>query len=214
MLSRIVFSVALASGTLLAQGQGQSQRPRVDVESYAIDAQVDPSAQTIRATAKVRFTPLDDLSTVSFELNNALNLETVTDDTGRQVPASRTAQDMSVRLSLAATLLKGKPATLTFVYGGKLTGTEESPVWGIKFAAIHPDFAYLMYPARWFPVNDYTTDRFTTDLRVTVPSGFKVIASGLESADAAADGSTYSAIRFWLATSSAIRRLRRRFVRN
>jgi len=200
MLSRIVFSVALASGTLLAQGQGQSQRPRVDVESYAIDAQVDPSAQTIRATAKVRFTPLDDLSTLTFELNNALNLETVTDEAGRQVPASRTAQDMSVRLSLAATLLKGKPATLTFVYGGKLTGTEESPVWGIKFAAIHPDFAYLMYPARWFPVNDYTTDRFTTDLRVTVPSGFKVIASGLESADAAADGKT--TVRFQTAIPS------------
>ena len=200
MLSRIICSVALASGTLLAQGQGQSQRPRIDVESYAIDAQVDPSAQTIRATAKVSFTPLDDLSTLTFELNNALNLETVTDDAGRQVPASRTAQDMSVRLSLAATLPKGKPATLTFVYGGKLTGTEESPVWGIKFAAIHPDFAYLMYPGRWFPVNDYTTDRFITDLRVTVPSGFKVIASGLESADAAADGKT--TVRFQTATPS------------
>ena len=201
MLSRILCSVALASGTLLAQGQGQSQqRPRIDVESYAIDAQVDPSAQTIQATAKVRFTPIDDVSTLTFELNNALNLETVTDEAGRQVPASRTAQDMSVRLSLAGTLPKGKPATLTFVYGGKLTGTEESPVWGIKFAAIHPDFAYLMYPGRWFPVSDYTTDRFTTDLRVTVPSGFKVIASGLESADAAADGKT--TVRFQTATPS------------
>jgi len=200
MLSRILCSVALASGTLFAQGQGQSQRPRVDVESYTIDAQVDPSAQTIRATAQVRFTPLDDLSTLTFELNNALNLETVTDEAGRQVPASRTAQDMSVRLSLAATLPKGKPAMLTFVYGGKLTGTEESPVWGIKFAAIHSDFAYLMYPGRWFPVNDYTTDRFTTDLRVTVPSGFKVIASGLESADAAADGRI--TVRFQTATPS------------
>ena len=97
---------------------------------------------------------------------------------------------MTVRLSLAETLPKGKPATLTFVYGGKLTGAEESPVWGIKFAAIHPDFAYLMYPARWFPVNDYTADRFTTDLKVTVPSGYKVIASGLDSADLAADGKT------------------------
>ena len=104
MLSRILCSVALASGTLLAQGQGQSQqRPRIDVESYVIDAQVDPSAQTIRATAKVHFTPLDDLSTLTFELNNALNLDTVTDDAGRQVPASRTAQDMSVRLSMAFT---------------------------------------------------------------------------------------------------------------
>jgi aminopeptidase N len=205
MLSRLSFSacsVALASATLLAQGRSESsaQRPRMDVESYVIDAQVDPNGQTIRATAKVRFTPLDDASTLSFELNNALNLDSVSDEAGRQVPASRTAQDMTVRLSLAETLPKGKPATLTFVYGGKLTGTEESPVWGIKFAAIHPDFAYLMYPGRWFPVNDYTADRFTTDLRVSVPSGYKVIATGLESADAAADGKT--TVRFQVATPS------------
>src|SRR6185503_18156875 len=189
---KLLSLVAVVATTVLAQGQ--PQRPRMDVNDYTIDAQVDPSAQTIRATAKVRFTPLDDLTSVSFELNNALNLDSVTDEAGRQVPASRVAQDMTVRLSLAETLPKGKPATLTFVYGGKLTGAEESPVWGIKFAAIHPEVAYLMYPARWFPVNDYTADRFTSDLRVTVPSGYKVIASGLESADLAADGKT--AVRF------------------
>jgi aminopeptidase N len=196
-------SVALAA-TLVVQGQaqgfgpGQSQRPRIDVDNYAIEAQVDPDAQTIQATAKVSFTPLDDATSLTFELNNALNLDSVTDDAGRQVPASRVAQDMTVRLSLAEMLPKGKPTSLTFVYGGKLTGKEESPVWGIKFAAIHPDFAYLMYPARWFPVNDYTADRFTTDLHVTVPSGFKVIATGLETADLAADGKT--AVRFQVAT--------------
>ena len=200
MLSKFVGFVALASGMLLAQGPGQAQRARMDVDNYAIDAQVDPGAQTIRATAKVRFTPLDDLTSVSFELNNALSLDSVTDEAGRQVPASRVAQDMSVRLSLAETLPKGKPATLTFVYGGKLTGAEESPVWGIKFAAIHPDFAYFMYPARWFPVNDYTADRFTADLKVTVPSGYKVIGSGMQAADLAADGKT--AVKFQTATPS------------
>ena len=195
---KLLGSVALAAAIVSAQGQ--PQRPRMDVDSYTIDAQVDPNAQTIRATAKVRFTPLDDSNSLSFELNNALNLDSVTDEAGRQVPASRVAQDMTVRLSLAETLPKGKPATLTFVYGGKLTGAEESPVWGIKFAAIHPDIAYLMYPARWFPVNDYTTDRFTIDLRVTVPSGYKVIANGLESADSAPDGKVTS--RFQTATPS------------
>src|SRR5579862_3240361 len=194
MLSKFFCSVAITSAVVLGQGLGQSQsqsqaqRSRMDVDDYAIDAQVDPSAQTIRATAKVRFTPLDDLTSLSFELNNALNLDSVTDEAGRQVPASRVAQDMTVRLSLAETLPKGKPTTLTFVYDGKLTGAEESPVWGIKFAAIHPDVAYLMYPARWFPVNDYTTDRFTSQLRITVPSGYKVIAGGTESADLAGDG--------------------------
>jgi len=196
MLSKFFGLAALTSAIVWGQGQGpgQSQRLRLDVDSYTIDAQVDPGAQTIQATTKVSFTPLEDATSLSFELNNALTLDSVTDQAGRQVPASRVAQDMTVRLSLAETMPKGKPATLTFVYGGKLTGAEESPVWGIKFAAIHPDFAYLMYPARWFPVNDYTADRFTTDLKVTVPSGYKVIGSGTETADLAADGKT--AVRF------------------
>ncbi len=120
----------------------------------------------------MHFLPLDDVATLSFELNNSLSLDKVTDESGRQIPASRTQQDMSVRLSLPQPLPRGKLATLTFYYDGKLTGDEESPVFGIKFAAIHPDIAYLMYPARWFPVNDYTTDRFSSDITITVPVGY------------------------------------------
>ena len=37
-----------------------------------------------------------------------------------------------------------------------------------------------MYPARWFPVNDYTVDRFTSEITVTVPDGFRVIGNGLD----------------------------------
>jgi hypothetical protein len=69
--------------------------------------------------------------------------------------------------------------TVTFTYDGRLTGQEESPIYGIKFGAIQNDIAYLMYPARWFPVNGYSVDRFTSDLHITVPSGYQVIASGL-----------------------------------
>ena len=162
----------------------QQARARIDVQTVALDAQIDPTAQTLNATAKITFIPLDNTSTVTFELNNALNLTRVTDVEGRQVAASRFGEDMSVRLSLPQPLPKGQPATLTFVYDGKLTGQEDSPVFGIKFAAITPDVAYLMYPARWFPVNDYTADRFTSDFKVTVPDGYRVVASGNGQVDA------------------------------
>ena len=175
--------VLLAASAVLSFGQAQSQqsRQRIDVQDYALDVRIDPVAQTLAATAKVRFTPLDDVTQLSFELNNALSLNRVTDEDGHQIPASRLQQDMSVRLSLPQALGKGKLATLIFDYYGKLTGEEESPVFGIKFAAIHPDVAYLMYPARWFPVNDYTVDRFAMDLKVTAPDGYKVLASGTAS---------------------------------
>ena len=171
-------------------------RSRIDVQNYLIDAHIDPAAQTINATALVRFIPLDDTSSVAFELNNSLSLSKVLDEDGRQVPASRSQADMMVRLNLPQTLPKGKPAALTFIYDGKITGGEESPVFGIKFAAIHPDFAYFMYPARWFPVNDYTVDRFSSDLKVTVPSGFKVVASDIPTPETAPAGMASYRFRF------------------
>lgn len=60
---------------------------------------------------------------------------------------------------------------------------------GIRFASITARHAYLLYPARWFPVSGYTTDRFMMELKVSVAPGFKVIASGLESP--ASDGTTF-----------------------
>jgi tetratricopeptide (TPR) repeat protein len=186
--------LSLAIGICGAQDRSARQQQKIDVQSYLIDAQVDPRAQTLTATALVRFTPLEDTSTVTFELNNALNISRVLDEDGRQVPSSRTAQDMSVRLTLPQTLKKGKVAALTFVYDGKLTGDEESPVFGIKFAAIHPEVSYLLYPSRWFPVNDYSTDRFSSELKITVPDAYTVLSSGNDTKETAAAG--FSAFRF------------------
>ncbi len=178
---------------LVAQDKG-GKRPRIDVENYVIDAEINPHTQALSANVKVRFLPLDnDVSSASFELNNAFNLTRVVDESGHQIPASRSGQDFNVRLNFPAPLVKGKPTTLTFTYDGRLTGAEDSPVYGIKFAAIQNDFAYLMYPARWFPINDYSIDRYTADLHITVPSGFKVLAGGLEKSDhVGADKMVYS----------------------
>src|SRR3954454_21439260 len=136
----------------------QDRRVRVDVQHYVIDAEINPESQTIAATAEVRFVPQDAMSSVSFDLNNALNVTRIVDGGGRQIPAARTQQDSNVTLNFPEALPKGQPAQATFTYHGKLTGQEESPVYGIKFASIQKDHAFLMYPARWFPVNDYTVD--------------------------------------------------------
>ncbi len=140
---KLVFAALMALAAF-----GQTQRQRIDVQEYAGDIRIDPKAQTLAANITVRFLALDDASSLSFELNNALSLDKVTDEQGRQIQASRLQEDMSVRLTLPQPIPKGQPGSLTFAYNGKLSGDEESPVFGIKFAAIHPDFAYLLYPAR------------------------------------------------------------------
>jgi hypothetical protein len=182
----------LALVLILALGasaaRAQDRRSRIDVEQYTIDAEVSPAAQTLAAKASVRFIPLDDnITSAAFELNNALNVSRVVDGAGKQIPASRNQQDFTVRLSFEQPLVKGQAVTITFYYDGKLSGQEDSPVYGIKFAAIHPDFAYLLYPARWFPVSGYTTDRFSADLHVTVPAGYTVLGSGLDSKETVGD---------------------------
>jgi hypothetical protein len=189
-------AVTFAAGLLVfacsPAAVAQERRNRIDVDAYAIDVEVSPNAQTLTAKATVRFVPLDDNTTsASFELNNALNVSRVVDDKGKQIPASRNQQDFTVRLNFESPLPKGQPVTITFYYDGRLSGQEDSPVYGIKFAAIQPDFAYLMYPARWFPVSGYTTDRFAANMRITVPTGYVVVASGLETHQAAADKIAY-----------------------
>ncbi|MBV9083299.1 MAG: tetratricopeptide repeat protein, partial [Acidobacteriaceae bacterium] len=82
------------------------------------------------------------------------------------------------------------PCQVAISYDGKLTGNEDSPVYGIKFAALHPDFGYLLYPSRWFPVSGYTVNRFAADLNITTPSEYRVIASGDMKTDRASNNRT------------------------
>jgi hypothetical protein len=187
----ILTCLALISLTVFAQAQ--ERRARIRVENYTIDAEIQPATQAIIATAEVRFVPLDNNgSSLSFELNNALNVSKVVDGKGASINDTRNQQDSTVRLSFDPPLPKGDPVTLKFTYEGRLSGSEDSPVYGIKFAAIHPDYAFLLYPARWFPISGYTTDRFTADLHITVPSGYQVLGSGLDTHQAAGDKVVYS----------------------
>ena len=181
-------ALALALGAFSLHAQPQDRRNRINADQYTVEAEISPTAQSIVAKVTIHFTPVDDnVTSAAFELNNALNVSKVVDAAGKQIPASRNQQDFTVRLSFDQPLPKGQPQTITFFYDGKLTGNEDSPVYGIKFAAIHPDYAFLLYPARWFPVSGYTTDRFAAEMRITVPMGYTVLGSGLDSHEAQGD---------------------------
>jgi len=170
--------LALAASVALAQQNG-SQASHIDVDGYTIDAQINPSTQTLNAHVVVRFVPLDDqTNSATFELNNALSISQITDAKGNTLNSARTQADNTVRVTFPGALPKGQMTEITFVYDGRLSGDEESPIYGIKFAAIQNDYAFLLYPARWFPVSGYTSDRFTSTMNITVPQGYQVIGSG------------------------------------
>ncbi|MGA8025822.1 MAG: M1 family aminopeptidase [Bryobacteraceae bacterium] len=168
----------------------QEKRSRIEVQKYTIDADINPRTQSIVATAKISFTPLESANDATFELNNALTVSKAVDGQGQALQTTRDPQALDVKVSFPNGLRKTQPSEVSLTYDGKLTGNEDSPVPGIKFTALHPDFGYLLYPARWFPVSGYTVNRFAADLRITAPAGYRVIGSGDLKTDRASNGGT------------------------
>ncbi len=178
---------------LAAAAQAQDRRARIRVDHYNINAEVQPATQALTATAEVSFVPLDNnTSTVTFELNNALNVTSVVDSKGAKINATHGQQDFTEKLAFDPPLAKNQPVTVKFTYDGRFSGSEDSPIYGIKFAAIHNDYAFLLYPARWFPIYGYTTDRFSADMHITVPAGYQVLGSGIDTQQPAGDKVLYS----------------------
>jgi len=159
---------------------GAAEKMRLRVDNYQIDAALDPHVHQISATTKVTFTALEDLNVASFELHNDLRVTKVLDAANKPLEAERVTQDSTVRVQLPDSLKKDSSTTLTFVYEGRLDSSDDGPVPGLKLASIGDDTSYLLYAGRWFPVNAYGINRFTSTINVTVPAHMLVIGSGKE----------------------------------
>lgn len=179
LLTLVVFS-ATAS-----QAQQQiSNKPLINVTGYTIDLSVQPATHQMHATARVSFTALDAVPVASFELHSALKVTKVADQQNHVLTAER-GQASLLRVTPETPLAKGEKAEWTFQYDGTLENGEGSPVEGLKLASIEDPVSYLLYAARWFPMTGYLTDRFTADITVHAPSGYKVLGSGFTGAPAA-----------------------------
>jgi hypothetical protein len=179
-------AAALLAVTLMPLA-AQDRRPQIDVDSYKIQVTIDPKLQSLSATAAINFTSQEEsVSTVTFELHNSVNVTKVVDGSGRELRTNRNPQDFTIQVSYPEPLQKGKPATAVFTYSATFSGKEESPIYGIRFASIQNEYGYLLYPARWFPVSGYTADRYTMELKVTLPDGYRAVSSGLEKKDGSA----------------------------
>ncbi|ADW68298.1 M1 family aminopeptidase [Granulicella tundricola] len=171
---------AAAALTFATTALAAPTRPQLRVTAYVIHAELDPASSRLSATTAVTFTALEDLSTPTFELNNGLALTSVTDSAQHTLTSERLSTQNAVRFTLATAIPKGTSTTWTFTYSGALTGSDTSPVEGIKLAAVADPISMLLYPGRWFPISQtgLYTDRFTAEMHIRVPSDERVVASG------------------------------------
>src|SRR3984893_5169770 len=177
-LSVLTSSLTLALLVLLAIPSRAAEKARLRVDDYRIEAELDPHLHQITARAKVKFTALQDISVAVFELHNDLRVTKVADEKNQPLSAERVTQDSTVRVPLPAGLSKDASTTLTFEYDGTVENADNSPVPGLKLAYIGDDTSYLLYSGRWFPINGYGLNRFTSTISVTVPAHMRVIGSG------------------------------------
>jgi hypothetical protein len=164
-----------------AQVPTYSGRSTLAVAGYVIDAELDSATHHIAATATVTFTAPDNAEVVSFGFHPALRITKISDASGQVLTGERSA-DGTVRVTPVTPISRAVEEHWTFEYEGTITGNEDGPIEGLKLAAIQEPITYLLYPARWFPMTGYMTNRFTAEMHIRVPQGMKVFASGSQGA--------------------------------
>jgi tetratricopeptide (TPR) repeat protein len=168
--------LAIFSTSLAAQ---ESRGPNFLAEHYELSAYLDTTGQTINAIVKAEFRAQDVSQIVRVELHENLEVREVKGPDGKALSFQREPENpMYLSVTLPAPVATGKTVSLTFAYGGLLANEENSPVPNVKVASIGRDWAYLLLPARWFPLTNYPANRYTGTFKLNVPDTMAVAGTG------------------------------------
>ena len=181
-------AVYASAEKLAARGRFYSEDDLVDydVQSYDIDVNVSPDrlwiAGSARVTMKIR---AFSLTTMTLRLAESLAVRGVYSAEFGRLLHLRVVGQNSLIVNLPAPVSRNNEVSLTIVYGGRVE-PQELEREAIAVAAQDPEPPQIPLEPRfiysnrsyWYPqstVTDYATAR----LRVSVPSEYDVIASGL-----------------------------------
>src|SRR6266852_2999518 len=158
-------------------------------EHYDVSASLDAIGQSISATAKIDFKAVEASSSVRVELHPNLIVKEVKGADGKPLSFERDNQNpLIVVVQLPTPVATAGHVTLTYAYAGLLVNEENSPVPGVRAALINKDGAYLLLPARWFPLTNFPSNQYTATFRLNVPDIFAVAGTGKSSAPAPMPG--------------------------
>jgi hypothetical protein len=147
--------------------------------NYDVEVILHPDDQNITATVKVDFVAEQVSKTVVVELHPDLRIATVHEPGGKPLEFSRdTNYPLLITIGLPEAASPGKKVTLQFDYAGPISSEDDSPTKGVRFANMDKTSAYLLLPARWFPLTNYTSNRYTGTFKLIVPESFVVVGTG------------------------------------
>jgi hypothetical protein len=176
LLPAILLWAALAGVGVKAQEQ---RAPSFLAEKYEVSTYVDTASQGINSIAKVEFRAQEVSQNVRVELHENLDVKEVKGPDGKPLQFQRENDNpLFVWVTLPQPVGAGKTVTLTFTYGGFLANEENSPVPNVRVASVTKDWAYLLLPARWFPLTNFPSNRYTATFRINVPDTLAVAGTG------------------------------------
>ena len=147
--------------------------------NYEIRASLDAAGQVMTAQAKVDFAAQEPGRIVEVELNQNLRVNSVRDGSGKLVNYQRDDNTgLTLRVTLSDTVPAGGKVTLLFDYNGPLSSRLSEPTDSVRMAAFGKDGGYLLLPARWFPLTDYPSNRYTGTFQLEVPGNMVVVGTG------------------------------------
>src|SRR6266403_2110456 len=179
----LFFTLIFLSGVAVPL-HAQVARPATFLaEHYDVSASLDAIGQSISATAKIDFKAVEASSSVRVELHPNRIVKEVKGADGKPLTFERDNQNpLIVVVQLPTPVATAGHVTLTYTYSGLLVNEENSPVPGVRAALINKDGAYLLLPARWFPLTNFPSNRYTATFRLNVPDVFAVAGTGRASA--------------------------------
>jgi Peptidase family M1 domain len=167
---------ARAQGPMVPNSAGHSA---FRATHYDVTATITPAEQMLTAHVTVDFVATDASSTVLVELHPNLHVTAVTNAAGKPQTFQRMdAHSLLLRVDLDMAIGAGQKITLNFDYAGPLSNEENSPSPGVRLASINSEAAYLLLPARWFPLTNYPSNRYTGVYKIQVPEAFTVAGTG------------------------------------
>lgn len=173
----------VAVGASWARAQQQLPKFDFDAVHYDVKATVHPDEQSLTAEASVELVAKTSSRTILVELHPDLQILSVKlASDGRKLDFRRNSfNPLDVEVSLPSNAQPGMHVTLVFDYTGAFANDDDSPTKDVRFAWIDKTSSYLLLPARWFPLTDYPSNRYTASFQITVPDNFAVVGTGQSS---------------------------------
>lgn len=160
----------------------QAQAPRAfafHATNYNVEVVLRPEDQTLVGQAKVDFVADQVSKTLVVELHPDLKISSVHVPGGKPLEFDRDKNyPLMVDVGLPEVASPGKQVTLVFEYSGPVSNEDDSPTKGVRFASIEKTSAYLLLPARWFPLTNFPSNRYTGTFKLVVPDTFAVVGTG------------------------------------